>query len=43
MQSGYGEQTLFYKKFSFIIEKISSIQWFHLQKQGFVIFLTGAM
>ena len=42
MQSGYGEQTLFYKKFSFINEKISFVQWFHFWKQGFVIFLSGA-
>ena len=41
MQSGYGEQTLIYKKISFIIEKNSSVQWFYFQKQGFVIFLTG--
>ena len=42
-QSGYGEQTLFYKKFSFIIEKILSVQWFPFRKQGFVIFPTGAV
>ena len=42
MQSGYGEQTLFNKIFSFIIEKILYLQWFHFQKRGFVIFLTGA-
>ena len=41
-QSGYGEQTLFYKLFSFIIEKISSVQWFHFRAWGFVIFLSGA-
>ena len=42
MQSGYGEQTLFYKFFSFIIEKILFVQWFHFRKTGFVIFLTRA-
>ena len=42
MHSGYGEQTFFYKNFSFIFEKISSVQWFHFRKRGFVIFLTGA-
>ena len=42
MQSGYGEQTLFYKFFSFIIEKNLFVQWFHFQKRGFVIFLNGA-
>ena len=42
MQSGYGEQTSFYKLFSFIIDKISSVQWFHFRKRGFVIFLSGA-
>ena len=41
-QSGYGEQTLFYKIFPFIIEKISSVQWFHFWKQAFMIFLSGA-
>ena len=43
MQSGYGEQTLFYKFFSFIIEKILFVQWFHFRKWHFVIFLSGAM
>ena len=42
MQSGYGEQTLYNKFFSFIIEKNLFVQWFHFRKQGFVIFLTGA-
>ena len=41
-QSGYGEQTLFYKICSFIIEKFLSVQWFHFQKWGFVIFLKWA-
>ena len=41
-QSGYEEQTLFNKNFSFIIEKILSMKWFHFRKQGFVISLTGA-
>ena len=43
MQRGYGEQTLFYKFFSFIIEKILFVQWFHFQKRGFMIFLNGTM
>ena len=42
MQNGYEEQTLFYKFFSFIIEKILFVQWFHFEKQGFMIFLNGA-
>ena len=42
MQSGYGEQTLFYIFFSFIIEKKMFVNWFHFQNQGFVIFLNGA-
>ena len=42
MQSGYEEQTLFCKMFSFTVEKISSVQWFDFWKQGFVILLVGA-
>ena len=41
-QSGYCEQTLFYEKFSFIIEKNLSVQLFHFRKGGFAIFLIGA-
>ena len=42
MQSGYGEQTLSYKFFSFVIEKNLSAQLIHYPNQGFVILLTGA-
>ena len=41
LQSWYEKQTLFIKIFSFIIEKISSVQWFLFRKQGFVIFSQG--
>ena len=42
MQLAYCDKNLFNKIFSFIIEKILSVKWFFFQKQGFVIFLTGA-
>ena len=37
-ESEFTERTIFF----FIIEKKSSVQWFHFWKRGFVIFLSGA-